>query len=452
MNTLVQSWLSRQCSILRGARRGVVLSSTPGDGACLPIACWPEDQAATPNLLTAAQAALTTGQSVLHSNKTETSGNNETLDVITCPLQSKQGVIGTVAIEVSSRPETEQHAIMQFLSWGTSWLETLIEQKARMSPEPLAAMMDILALSVEHQHLQTAVSAIVTKQGKCPTGDSAGDAHNNTITENLKLKDDLHHAIERDELELHYQPRIDLGTGRIMGMEALIRWHHPEIGMVLPWEIIPLAEESGLIRPIGNWVLKTACRQAGRWSAAGFKDIGVAVNLSAAQFRERNLLGQIYNILRETGTDPCLLELEITESTIMDDIDMAASTMRAMHRSGIRISIDDFGTGYSSLNHLKRFPIDMVKIDRSFVRNISTDPDDASIVGAIITMAHNMGMNVIAEGVETVVQLNHLKNLGCNEVQGFLFSPPVPSDEAEALLESNRNGDTLNDAAIRAVS
>ena len=270
--------------------------------------------------------------------------------------------------------------------------------------------------------------------------------------ENLKLENDLRHAIERNELELHYQPKVDLVSGKINGMEALVRWRHPEIGMIPPGEFIPLAEESGLIMPIGEWVLETACRQLSQWKAAGFEDVSVAVNLSAVQFRERNLLDQIYNILDKTGADPHMLELEITESTIMDDIDTAAAAMRAMHKAGIRISIDDFGTGYSSLNHLKPFPINTVKIDRSFIRDITTDPDDAAIVGAIIAMAHHMGLRVIAEGVETDVQLNYLNNLSCNEIQGFLFSPPLPCDEAEALLEANRNGEAFNGSAMRAVS
>ncbi|MGD2136626.1 MAG: diguanylate cyclase [Gammaproteobacteria bacterium] len=275
---------------------------------------------------------------------------------------------------------------------------------------------------------------------------------NRTSIENLRLENDLRHAIERGELELHYQPKVDLLTGRITGMEALARWHHPDIGMIPPDEFIPLAEDTGLIIPLGYWVLETACRTAKLWRDAGFRAISVAVNLSAIQFRQRDLLNRIHDTLRETGITPRLLELEITESTIMDDIDNASATMRALHKAGVRISIDDFGTGYSSLNHLKRFPINTVKIDRSFVHDITTDPDDATIVGAIIAMAHNMGLCVVAEGVETDEQLAFLGKLRCNEIQGFLFSQAVPQHEAEVLLECGGYANNAAQAGVLAAS
>lgn len=253
--------------------------------------------------------------------------------------------------------------------------------------------------------------------------------------ESLMLENDLRHVIERHELELYFQPKIDLATGRVNSLEALLRWHHPELGMIPPNEFIPLAEETGLITAIGYWVLESACQQIKQWQDAGFGDIAVAVNLSAVQFSQQNLLKRILGTLKKAGICANQLELEITESTIMQDIDAASSTMRALHCSGMRISIDDFGTGYSSLNHLKRFPINTVKIDRSFIRDITSDSDDAAIVSAIISMAHSMGLRVIAEGVETEQQLNVLRELHCNEIQGFLFSPPVPHDVATALLD-----------------
>ncbi|HAJ92658.1 MAG TPA: hypothetical protein DCO71_08620 [Gammaproteobacteria bacterium] len=260
---------------------------------------------------------------------------------------------------------------------------------------------------------------------------------NRESLKSLKLENDLRHVIERNELELYYQPKVDIATGKVSSVEALVRWHHPELGMIPPGEFIPVAEETGLITTIGDWVLESACQQLRRWQDAGYRDISVAVNLSAVQFSQQDLLKRILTTLNKTGVCPGQLELEITESTIMQHLDAAAKTMRALHCSGMQISIDDFGTGYSSLNHLKRFPINTVKIDRSFIRDITTDSDDAAIVSAIISMAHSMDLKVIAEGVETAEQLNVLQDLHCNEIQGFLFSPPVATDEATALFDED---------------
>ena len=253
----------------------------------------------------------------------------------------------------------------------------------------------------------------------------------------IALQDELRRAFDNNELELHYQPKIDMKTGRIVCMEALLRWRHPEIGMVPPAQFLPVAENTGLSIPIGRWVLRTACRQLLAWQQRGHTDLSVAVNISLAQFAREDLLMQISAIVEETGIAPWHLELEITEGTIMNDIDHAAMTLRFLHKAGIKISIDDFGTGYSSLNHLKRFPISSVKIDRSFIRDITIDADDAGIIKAIITMAHGMGLRVVAEGVESEAQLAYLGELHCNEYQGFLTSPPVPQDEAGSLLEGN---------------
>jgi diguanylate cyclase (GGDEF)-like protein/PAS domain S-box-containing protein len=259
------------------------------------------------------------------------------------------------------------------------------------------------------------------------------DLNRNSL-KSLRLENDLRHALERNELELYYQPKIDLASGRINSVEALLRWRHPEFGMIPPGEFIPVAEQTGLIMSLGYWVLDTACRQVCLWQKAGFEQLTVAVNLSAVQFRQHDLLEKIHDILGKSGICAHHLELEITESTVMEDIDAASSTMRALHHSGIRISIDDFGTGYSSLSHLKRFPINTIKIDRSFIRDITTDSDDAAIVTAIIAMAHDMGLKTIAEGVESKEQLDFLKSMKCEEVQGFLFSPPVPASDTFALL------------------
>jgi diguanylate cyclase (GGDEF)-like protein len=274
----------------------------------------------------------------------------------------------------------------------------------------------------------------------------------NVSLENLKLEGDLRHAMERNELALHYQPKIELFSGKIIGMEALIRWKHPTMGMIPPVEFIPIAEKTGLIHKLGEWVLETACDKLKEWESTGYNDISIAVNLSAIQFQQKDLLGNIREVISKTGANPRLLELEITESTIMEDLDSATAIMRELHKEGIRISIDDFGTGYSSLNHLKRFPISTVKVDRSFVRDLTTDPDDAAIVGAIISMAHGMGMRIIAEGVETEQQLEYLRRLRCDEVQGFLFSKALPEDEIEELLKQDKDGTAFTETESRAVS
>ena len=253
---------------------------------------------------------------------------------------------------------------------------------------------------------------------------------NTKASERLALETDLRHALEREEFLVHYQPQVDLNTGQIIGMEALVRWQHPDLGLVPPAKFIPLAEDTGLIAPIGEWVLRTACAQNKAWQTAGLPPIRVGVNLSARQFQCQNLVEMIVRILKETGLDPTYLELELTESVLMQNTEAIIATLCELDAMGINISIDDFGTGYSSLSYLKRFPINRLKIDQSFVRDITTDPDDAAIVTAIITLAHSLKLKVIAEAVETEEQLAFLRSLNCDEMQGYLFSRPLPMDEA----------------------
>jgi EAL domain-containing protein (putative c-di-GMP-specific phosphodiesterase class I) len=218
-------------------------------------------------------------------------------------------------------------------------------------------------------------------------------------------------------------------------MEALVRWQHPELGMVSPAQFIPLAEESGQIVHIGAWVLEEACRQGKAWADAGFEPIRMAVNLSPMQFRQPDLLHVISATLQRTNLDARYLELEVTESMLMQDLQQTIATLRQLKAAGIYLSIDDFGTGYSSLSYLKGFPIDALKIDRSFVRDITQNSDDAAIATSIILLGQNLGLKVIAEGVETESQLSFLRILQCDEIQGFLFSPPVPAAEVECFLE-----------------
>jgi len=249
----------------------------------------------------------------------------------------------------------------------------------------------------------------------------------------LEFESKLRGALDRSEFEVFYQPKLHINTRNITGMEALIRWRNPELGFVSPAEFIPLAEDTGLILPIGEWILRTACAQCKFWIDKGF-DLHLSVNLSARQFQQQDLAERIIAVLRETGLDSDRLDLEMTESAIMKNPDMAVQTLDQLKKIGIKISIDDFGTGYSSLGHLKRLPIDILKIDKSFIEDVTTNPDDAALVMAIIALAHNLRLKVVAEGVETEEQLKFLQLLKCDEWQGYLFSKPVPAEDFEKLL------------------
>jgi diguanylate cyclase (GGDEF)-like protein/PAS domain S-box-containing protein len=250
----------------------------------------------------------------------------------------------------------------------------------------------------------------------------------------LQLENALRRALERQQFELHYQPQMALADGRIVGAEALLRWRHPELGMVSPGEFIPIAENSGLILPIGEWVLRSAARQARAWMDAGLPQLSVSVNLSAVQFRQAHLPDLVGRILQEAGLPPERLELELTEGAAMEDPRAAIAMMDSLHERGIRMAIDDFGTGYSSLSYLKRFQAYKLKIDQSFVRDITVDPEDRAIVGAIISLAGALGLQTIAEGVETEGQLAFLREHGCHEVQGYLFGRPMAAAEFERLV------------------
>lgn len=254
-------------------------------------------------------------------------------------------------------------------------------------------------------------------------------------TRRLALETNLRRAIQNEEFLLHYQPRVSVDSLAITGVEALVRWQHPQLGLVSPSEFIPLAEDTGLIVPIGEWVLRSACQQAQRWRRQGFAPMQIAVNISARQFHDRDLSQTVIRILEETGLPPKHLELELTESSIMHSAEFAAGMLNRLKNMGINIAIDDFGTGFSSLASLKRLPIDALKIDQSFVREANSDPDDAALVMAIITLAHNLRLKVIAEGVETEDQLRFLQLLRCDEIQGFLFSQPLPANKLASLLE-----------------
>jgi diguanylate cyclase (GGDEF)-like protein/PAS domain S-box-containing protein len=251
----------------------------------------------------------------------------------------------------------------------------------------------------------------------------------------LELETGLRQALERQEFILHYQPLVDMRTGRIRGMEALLRWQHPEFGLIPPLDFIPLAEEIGLIIPIGEWVLKTACAQIQAWHKTGFPTLQVAVNLSSKQLRDKNLIATVRQALAESGLEPRYLDLELTESVLMQDMEQATTILKELKAVGISFSLDDFGTGYSSLSYLKRFPIDYLKIDRSFVRDITTDPVGAGLVKAIIAMANVLRIKVIAEGVETYEQLDFLRSHGCDITQGYFCSKPLAAEDFTELLQ-----------------
>lgn len=257
----------------------------------------------------------------------------------------------------------------------------------------------------------------------------------------LFVEGNLRRALRLGEFLLYYQPKIDIASGLMIGSEALIRWQDPEHGLLHPRQFVPIAEEFGLIVPIGSWVLREACRQVRAWQDSGLLVVPVSVNISAVEFRHRGFLEGVAKILKETGILPSYLELEVTESVLMTDAESTAALLASLKAMGMQLAIDDFGTGYSSLSYLKRFPIDTLKIDQSFVQDIASDPDDASIVSAMISMGKNLKQRVVAEGVETEAQLAFLRQLHCDEGQGFLFGRPLPAAEFARLLRSEAPDD-----------
>ena len=264
------------------------------------------------------------------------------------------------------------------------------------------------------------------------------DSMNEAAFHRLLLESGLRRALERDEFVLCYQPQVLVPEGRILGLEALIRWNHPNLGAVAPAQFIPLAEQLGLIHQISEWVLRTACAQFREWAEAGLAPVRLALNVSGQQFRRPGLVDRLLTPLREHGLDPSLLEVELTEGTLMDNVQEAERVLRELKDQGVRVAIDDFGTGYSSLSYLKRFPVDVLKIDRSFVTDMTTDSSDAAIVAAIAAMARSLGLTVVAEGVETEEQQRMLQDLGCPVMQGYRFGRALPAAEIRARLAGDR--------------
>lgn len=272
---------------------------------------------------------------------------------------------------------------------------------------------------------------------------------NQTNLERLALEHDMHIALMQEQFVLHYQPKIDTGTQWVVGVEALVRWQHPVKGLISPATFIPLAEESGLIMPLGEWVLRTACRQLSQWHQQNMPGLHMAINLSQIQFRQPNLPAIIASIIRQEGIDPNLLELEITESMAMENPQKTIESMQKLRNIGVRLALDDFGTGYSSMSYLKNFPINSVKLDRTFIENIETDPNDAAICASTITLANSLGLNVVAEGVERKLQYEHLKRLQCHTIQGYYFCKPLPAKEAISFIEHQNAKQSPSQAVAR---
>ncbi|MCC6346743.1 MAG: EAL domain-containing protein, partial [Nitrospirales bacterium] len=261
-------------------------------------------------------------------------------------------------------------------------------------------------------------------------------AMNAGTLERVLLENSLHQALGRGELMVHYQPQIDIETRRMIGAEALVRWRHPELGVLDPSRFLSLAEETGSILSIGEWVLKEACAQGKMWQEKGFPPLRITVNFSARQFQQPDFVEEVFRTLQETGLDPRFLDLEITESVAMRNIDYTLHTLQRLKERGVHFAIDDFGTGYSSFRHLKKLPVNKIKIDRSLIKGLVSDPDDKAVVNAVIAMAHNMKKRVLAEGVETEGQLRYLRTRHCDEIQGYLVSRPLPADNFENLLRT----------------
>ena len=296
-----------------------------------------------------------------------------------------------------------------------------------------------LQAATAHALLLNAESALHHAKALGPGSALVFDAAmNQQVARRLQIHNDLHRALDQQELQVFYQPQVRIATGELVGFEALIRWKHSSMGWISPAEFIPVAEESGIIVQLGEWVMRTAARQAAVWLAQGHTGFRMAVNLSVRQFVSNNLPELVRSVLEETRLPPPMLELEVTESLALHSVATTLGTLHACKALGVKLAMDDFGTGYSSLSYLKRYPLNSLKIDQAFVRNISHDPGDAAITRAIVAMAHSFGMTVIAEGVETVAQLEFLRTLQCEDFQGYLFSKPVPAEAAEKCFSGYR--------------
>ncbi|MGB8686751.1 MAG: EAL domain-containing response regulator [Microcoleus sp.] len=308
-------------------------------------------------------------------------------------------------------------------------------------PFTKAELLGAIASRLSKRQTITQPLIVALQQAEARLKDLANDSTttNAVSPEKLALEALLRHALAQGEFQVYYQPQVDIATGQIIGAEALVRWQNPERGIISPVEFIPLAEETGLIIPLGEWVLLSACAQTASWLAAGFSPFKISVNLSARQLSDPDLKARIVQILETTGLEPANLELEMTESAVVENATVAGATLNELKALGIRIAVDDFGTGYATLGYLKQFAFDSLKIDRIFVRKANEDAQNAAITTAVILLGHSLNMTVVAEGVETEAELTFLKDQQCDIMQGYLFSPPQPATIFESLLVANNS-------------
>jgi EAL domain-containing protein (putative c-di-GMP-specific phosphodiesterase class I) len=465
---LTQSWLDQQCCMIGSISHAVALMRTRDDLDFTPQAAIPAAGSTPPELLATARDAIRHGQPIVHRPA-------DCRAVIASPVMTGSRMHGVVAIAIEQLDNPDCRAIIEQLCCGCTWLGMLVQRETESAKHYLATMLEMAAMFLEsrqpqqddpadpvitriidalHDHLGTDASTLLQQihdtvhhARGIESGSSTARA---AAARGDELSDSLARALQEERLVLHYQPKVNLVTGHIACMEALLRLEHPRHGLLPAARFLPAAEQHGMMQDIDDWVLHSACRQLQTWQGAGHENLSVAVNLSAAGFMQPHLVRQLLGVTGEYGIRPDNLEIEVTECTLMDNIDTTAGVIRALRETGIRISVDDFGTGYSSLNYLQRFAVSSIKIDRSFVRQITTDADIATIVRGIIAMAHAAGLGVIAEGVETGAQLAFLRRLHCDQFQGYLFSKPLAADAAGRLLALEATRGSLLDSAERA--
>jgi EAL domain-containing protein (putative c-di-GMP-specific phosphodiesterase class I) len=454
--------------MIGGISHAVVLMRSRDDLDFTPQAAVPAAGSTPPELLATARDAIRRRQPVV-----QRAANCRA--VIASPVMTGSRIHGVVAIATEQHDDPHCGTIMEQLRSGCTWLGMLVQRETESAKHYLATMLEMAAMFLESRqpqqddpadpvvtrlidalqdHMGTDASALLQQIHDTVHHarglESVSSTARAPVAKGDELSDCLASALEKNRLVLHYQPKVNLATGRIACMEGLLRLSHPRHGLLPAYRFLPAAERHGLMQDIDDWVLRSACRQLQSWQENGHENLSVAVNLSATGFMQPHLVRRLLGVTCEYGIRPDNLEIEVTESALMDNIDTTAGVIRALRETGIRISVDDFGTGYSSLNYLQRFAVSSIKIDRSFVQQITRDTDIATIVRGIIAMAHAAGLGVIAEGVETPGQLAFLRRLHCDQFQGYLFSKPLAAYAAGRLLALEATRGSLLDNAEQA--